>query len=335
MSAAPQLRIYPWNRPQWFRLASRLDKLPHALLFSGPAGLGKNAFAMELARTLLCAQPGPTGEACGACKNCYLFAAGTHPDLFVIAPLEQGKAIVIDQIRSLGEFSALRPHTAGRKVVVLAPAEAMNPHAANGLLKLLEEPPLGSHFILVCKQAARLAPTILSRCVRVEFCPPAREEGLAWLKSQALDADQPDLLLDLADRAPLRALALVQSDFLTLRRQLIGDIEALGTDKADPVACAERWKKIGAAGCLAWLQTWVVDLIRLSMGGQTPGLLNPDAQSQLQAYAKRLHLKELFEFLDLISRNKNLLGNALDELLLLEETLISWIQLTHHESFTR
>jgi DNA polymerase-3 subunit delta' len=334
MNAVPQLAIYPWNRPQWLRLAQQLDKLPHALLLSGPAGLGKNAFAMELARTLLCAQPSPTGEACGACKNCYLFAAGTHPDLFAIAPLEEGKAIVIDQIRSLGEFLALRPHTAMRKVVVLAPAEAMNPHAANSLLKLLEEPPLGSHFILVCKQAARLAPTILSRCVRVEFRPPAREQGLAWIKSQALGVDQPDLLLDLADRAPLRALALAQSDFLTQRRQLIGDIEALDADNADPVACAERWKKIGAAGCLAWLQTWVVDLILLGMGGHQ-GLHNPDAQSQLQAQTKRLHLKELFQFLDLVSHNKNLLGNALDELLLLEETLISWVQMIRRESLSR
>ncbi|HLQ25994.1 MAG TPA: DNA polymerase III subunit delta' [Acidiferrobacterales bacterium] len=335
MSADPQLRIYPWNRPQWLRLAQQLDKLPHALLFSGRAGLGKNAFARELARSLLCAQPSPTGEACGACKNCYLFAAGTHPDLFMIAPLEEGKAIMIDQIRSLGEFLTLRPHTAMRKVVVLAPAEAMNLHAANSLLKLLEEPPLGSHFILVCRQAARLAPTILSRCVRVEFCPPPREEGLAWIKSQSLGVDQPDLLLDLADRAPLRALTLAQSDFLTLRRQLISDIQALGADTADPVACAERWKKIGAATCLAWLQTWVVDLIRLSMGGQTPGLSNLDAQSQLQAHTKRLHLKGLFQFLDLVSYNKNLLGNALDELLLLEETLISWVQLIHRESLSR
>jgi len=334
MSAALQLQIYPWNRPQWLRLARQLDKLPHALLFSGPAGLGKNAFAMELARSLLCAQPSPTGEACGACKNCYLFAAGTHPDLFAIAPLEEGKAILIDQIRSLGEFLALRPHTAMRKVVVLAPAEVMNLHASNSLLKLLEEPPLGSYFILVCKQAARLAPTILSRCVRVEFCPPARQEGLAWVKSQALGVDQPDLLLDLADRAPLRALALAQSDFLTLRRQLIGDIEALGADKGDPVACAERWKKIGSAGCLAWLQTWVVDLIRVSMDPQTSGLLNPDAQSQLQAQTKRLHLKGLFRFLDLVSHNKSLLGNALDELLLLEETLISWVQLIRRESLS-
>jgi DNA polymerase-3 subunit delta' len=333
MSAAPQLQIYPWNRPQWLRLAQQLDKLPHALLLSGPAGLGKNAFAMELARTLLCAQPSPTGEACGACKNCYLFAAGTHPDLFMIAPLEEGKAILIDQIRSLGEFLALRPHTAMRKVVVLAPAEVMNLHASNSLLKLLEEPPSGSHFILVCKQAARLAPTILSRCVRVEFFSPAREEGLAWVKSQALDVEQPDLLLDLADQAPLRALALAQSDFLTQRRQLIGDIEALGADNADPVACAERWKKTGAAGCLAWLQTWAIDLIRFGMGGQPPQLFNPDAQSQLQAQAKRLHLKRLFQFLDLVSYNKNLLGNT-DELLLLEETLISWTQLMQRESFS-
>lgn len=303
------------------------QRLPHALLLAGPAGLGKNTFGLHLAQGLLCAQPAPSG-ACGDCHGCRLYRAGSHPDLALIGPLEDGKAILVDQIRALGEFLHLTPHIAARKVVVLTPAEAMNLNAANALLKLLEEPPAGSYLILIATRLSRLPATLRSRCTRVEFHRPSQDQGLAWLHTQWPNPGEAELLLELAQGAPLRALELAKSDYLQQRLQLMDDIQALSTGKTDPLACAARWKTLGAGSCLTWLEGWIGSLIKLSMapGGETR--VDATAKERLQALQKQLNLKHLFQFLERVVESKNLLSGPLDELLLLEDLLIRWTRLT-------
>jgi DNA polymerase III subunit delta' len=325
----PAASLHPWNRPQAERLVAQLDRLPHALLLAGPSGLGKNAFGLHLARWLLCAQP-TAAQPCGVCHSCRLVQAGSHPDLVVISPEEEGKAVLVDQIRALADFLHLKSHIAARKVAVITPAEAMNLNAANALLKMLEEPPAGAYLILVGTRLSRLPATIRSRCTRFEFRRPARAEALAWLKTQSEKPGDAELLLDLANGAPVRALELGQTGYLQQRRQLMDDIEALGGKKTDPLTCAGRWKTLGAGRCLAWLEGWVGDLIRLGMAPGAGVLANPDARERLQALQKQLNLKQLFSFLELVTESKNLLGGPLDELLLLEDLLIRWTRLTRH-----
>ncbi len=320
--------LHPWNRAQADRLTTDLDRLPHALLLAGAEGLGKNAFAWHLARRLLCTQPTPDAQPCGNCHSCRLYQAGTHPDVTRIAPEEQGKAILIDQIRALADFLQLKPHSAPSKVAVIAPAEAMNLNAANALLKMLEEPPAGSYLILVGAKLHRLPATIRSRCTRLDFPRPERHTALAWLQSQGGNPTDAELLLDLADGAPLRALELKRTDYLAQRRQLMDDIASLAGPQPDPIACAARWKTLGAARCLVWLEAWVADRIRLRMAPGTKIRTNPDARERLQAPQKQLDLKQLFDFLEILAESRNLLGGPLDELLLLEDVLIRWTRST-------
>lgn len=320
-------RIYDWNRPQWRKLGAKLAQLPHALLLCGIGGIGKNAFAAELARSLLCASPSPDGAPCGGCKSCILFGAHTHPDLHVIAPAEEGKAILIDQIRALAEFVSLRPHTAQRKVVIVSPADAMNTFAANSLLKILEEPPLGSYLLLVTAHPASLPATIRSRCSRLDFSAPPQPEGEAWLAAQAVPAPAAALLLALTDHAPLAALRAHTEGFLEQRTALLQDLNDLAAGRTEPVACAGRWKKLGAARSLAWLLGFSADLARVKAAADPPHLTNPDLIAELQGRAKALHLDQLLGFFALVSRNHDLTGESLDELMLLEETLVAWLRL--------
>ncbi len=327
MTPAPVSALHPWNRPQAERLMAAPQRLPHALLLAGPAGLGKNTFGLHLAQWLLCAQPLP-GGACGDCHGCRLYQAGSHPDLARVGPPEDGKAILVDQIRALGEFLHLTPHIAIHKVVLLAPAEAMNLNAANALLKLLEEPPAGSYLILIATQLSRLPATLRSRCTRVEFRPPVRDQGLAWLQTQWPNPGEAELLLELAQGAPLRALELAKTDYLQQRLQLMDDILGLSMGKTDPLVCAARWKTLGAGSCLTWLEGWIGSLIKLSMapGGETG--VDVAAKERLQALQKQLNLRHLFQFLERVVESKNLLSGPLDELLLLEDLLIRWTRLT-------
>ena len=321
----PAAQHYPWHDTVWASLTARLDRLPHALLLQGASGLGKQSFAHRFAATLLCAQPDSKAAACGRCHSCQLLAAGNHPDLKSLAPVEDRRSIVIDQIRELGAFFALRPHTSARKVAILAPADSMNLHAANSLLKILEEPPLGSVLLLVSHQPMRLPATVRSRGHRVTFPMPERAQALTWLSAQVGAAAE--LLLDLAAGAPLKALALAGGGlFLASREEFLRDLGLLLVGRGDPLACAQRWKGTGAEVSLEWLAGFIADLIRcLAIQKKGVRVLNPEAPEFLQNHKNILSLNVLFRYLDVVSNSRNALSSgSLDELLILEDLLIRW-----------
>jgi DNA polymerase-3 subunit delta' len=353
MNAPGVSPLHPWNEALASAFLRDRQQLPHALLFAGPKGLGKNTFATWLAQLLICAEPSADGKPCGLCQSCRLFMAGSHPDLHVVqpeaiykssntliaqyalryAPADKNKeskdstVIRIDQIRSLIEAAQTRPQIAACKVLLLSPADTMNVNAANSLLKLLEEPPSDSYLILVADRPARLPATIRSRCARLEFRTPPVETALAWLQTQNLPSEQAELLLQLAAGAPLAAIAFAQTDFLDQRASLLGDMESLAGGKGDPLACAARWKPLGIERCLLWLQGWLSDLIVTAMQADAARLHNPDLRPRLQALENRLDLRQLFKFAESVARGRSFAGGPLDEQLLLEDMLISWTEL--------
>jgi DNA polymerase-3 subunit delta' len=172
------------------RRALTSGKVHHAYLFDGPDGVGKERAAFGLAQALLCERRAPSeSEACGACSACrrVIVSASetrsTHPDLVVLerglyAPEQIGRRtpetsdLSIDQIRTLVlARAAFASHEGRAKVFILRRAEELSVSAANALLKTLEEPGRGTHFVLLSAQAGVLLSTILSRTQRVRFAP--------------------------------------------------------------------------------------------------------------------------------------------------------------------
>jgi DNA polymerase-3 subunit delta' len=219
----------PWNAGLLRELGRRTERLPHALLVHGVPGIGKLALAERFAQLLLCEHPQGERRPCGGCDACRWFLAGNHPDFRRLEPEalapqepppEEGAEaparrarpsaeIRVDEVRQLADFLNLRSHRGGRRVALVHPAEDMNAHAANALLKGLEEPPPGAMFVLVSHRPARLLPTIRSRCVAVPVPLPERGAALAWLESRA--AAQAARWLAYAGGAPLRALEYAQA----------------------------------------------------------------------------------------------------------------------------
>jgi DNA polymerase III subunit delta' len=305
---------YFWHEKAWVALTRDLGKLPHALLFHGPEGLGKRAFVWRLTKSLLCDAPGSDAMACGGCRSCRLFDVGNHPDLLSVTPLGDSVSIVVDQIRAVGQFTALRPHTAPRKLVLVEPAEAMNLNAANAFLKVLEEPPSGSSLLLITPRAVRLSATIRSRCALIPFRPPISADAAEWLRSQGAKDSTAKASLRLAGGAPLRALEFANSDDLAVRDDWIEDVVAVKTGNKDPLNCASRWKGNGADRCLDWFQRYVAELIRAKA-------VDPET------HKNRKLLSDLFCYMDVLSEARMLSQGPLDEALLLEDMLIRWSRL--------
>ncbi len=141
------------------------DRLPHALLFDGPEGVGKRSAAIGLALALCCPKQPKIG--CGTCDVCRRILAGAHPDVRVLAP--ETTQFVVDQAKEVVEAASTRPHEAPARVLIIDQADCLNANAANCLLKTLEEPLAGNTIVLVTAAPARLLPTLRSRSQRVRF----------------------------------------------------------------------------------------------------------------------------------------------------------------------
>jgi len=142
-------------------------RLGHAYLFTGPMGVGKKRTALALAQALLCEDK--PREGCGVCAGCVSATAGTHPDLFMVAPAAGKRDVTIDQVRDLQRLLGLRPVRGGKKVALVDDAHLLNPAAQSALLKILEEPPGDALLILLTVNSATLSRPLLSRCQQVRF----------------------------------------------------------------------------------------------------------------------------------------------------------------------
>src|SRR5262245_40345377 len=153
----------------------RENRFPHGLIFSGPEGVGKHTLAIQLAKALNCRNAQP-GDFCGECPSCRKIESGTHPDVMTITVAEDATQIKIAQIRQLLSTLALQPLEGRSKVFIIDPADALNPEAANALLKGLEEPPENSFCILITVNVHELLLTVRSRSQVYNFTPLTLDE---------------------------------------------------------------------------------------------------------------------------------------------------------------
>lgn len=163
------------------------QKIPNAYLFCGLKGIGKGTVAQVFAQALLC---GKSPDACSACVSCTKIKNRQHPDVFFVEAKKD--RILIEQIRQLRQDLQFHPLEGSHKIAIIDDAETMTESAANSLLKILEEPPPRTFFILVSSLPHRLLPTIRSRCRQMPFSPLTKEEVKVYLK-KSLKIDENNL----------------------------------------------------------------------------------------------------------------------------------------------
>lgn len=272
-----------WNRiigqqrvKKLLRASFESDRLPHALLFTGMEGTGKEAVAIELARTVNCESK--SWDACGVCASCRAIASLQHPLVKLVFALPRGKSeaggddpyekldadtmeavreqlalkaanpyhtiripraseIKINSVRSINHDSFFRAST-GRPIVIISEAERLNAEASNSLLKTLEEPSGSMILILTTSKREALLPTILSRCQQMRFDPLDENDIVAALESELGEAnDACRVAAKLANGSYGRALALIEEGAIAERDSIVNYMRAVM--QQDPIAIAK------------------------------------------------------------------------------------------------
>lgn len=234
------------------RLAAALDRgrLPHALAFVGPSGVGRALAARALARALHCAEAPRRG--CGTCPACRRIDAGHHAGLEWLRPADGARTISVEAARDVRNRAMRAPLEGPAHVIVVDPAEALTVQAANALLKVLEEPPEGVYFMLLCAGLGGLLPTIASRCVPIRFgtLPAAEVESIMDEHLPELDGKTRRAALDLAAGRPGEALRLARDPSVPALLDLLAAARAAVAEGPSAVFAGDGgafWTALAAA----------------------------------------------------------------------------------------
>ncbi len=342
--------IYSWQADTWRSLTRSDSARGHALLLKGGRGIGKIAFARNLAKSLLCERPNSAAEHCGTCPSCGWFDQGGHPDFRLIEPeslaaltdestSDQGgdgqnatesappgtkakkkpsKQIGVDQIRALADLVNMTSHRNGYKIILIHPAESMNPSAANALLKNLEEPPPQTLFILVTHRPQDLLPTLRSRCRQIAMPSPDRATSIAWLKGQGIK--DPENSLAAAGYAPLSALEQNDEDYLVQYQSFIRQVGTPGG--LNPISLAEEMQRSDLPTAVGWMQRWCYDLMSFRTTGKVRYHLN--MLEPIKLLVSEIDPRRIAKYSRGLISTQRLSNHPLNPRLFLEEMLISY-----------
>lgn len=240
------------------KTAIEQDKVGHAYLFIGPAGIGKKTLAKAFAARLLCQKN--TAEPDCRCTGCVRTQTNSHPDLVTILPV--GNSIKIEQLRRLQHELFYRPLLGERKVCYFPEAELLTEAAANSFLKTLEEPPPGVVFLFIAVRSDLILPTIRSRCQVYQLFPvPYAEitEGLIKRGVEPCDAAKraelsqglPERALDCLPKkqnSPLLGLDTILSSSLLDLFKIANDLEK--KERRDILELFKKWEYQARQGLL-------------------------------------------------------------------------------------
>jgi DNA polymerase-3 subunit delta' len=327
------------------RAALRRGTLHHAYLFAGPPGVGKGLVARLLAQAVNCESGAPAADGhredpCGKCGPCRKIAEGNHPDVVVLSEeramvkagrweAKSGRSpsrdIVVDQIRDLVDHRlALRRYEGRRRVVIIDPADAMNPQAQNALLKTLEEPPDATTLVLVASAADSLLPTIRSRCLRVPFGPIPAEAIARRLEADGHAPDRARLAAALSGGSLGGALA-ADDEEMGARRDEVERVAALRPD--DPMGWLELARAAGekreaVEALCELLLVWLRDVAVVKAGGGALAL--PELEVATRRVAGEVRPEEALRRRDEVRRTLGGLRQNAQPVLALERLFIGW-----------
>ncbi|AGS07007.1 DNA polymerase III subunit delta' [Candidatus Profftella armatura] len=331
--------LYPWQHDSWRKLQKLRLYLPHTILFYGEKGIGKKYLIDIFIQSLLCENFDENNYICNKCNSCVWFLKKNHPDFRYVHPEifekslldnhkkneslnNKSKEIKINQIRELSNFINISNHYSKIRIVLLHPADSLNNNAANALLKMLEESPLNSFFILLCDKIDSLLKTILSRCYKFILKSPSRDESLEWLKQQ--NVSNPDILLSEQGGGPLIVFNNAKNKKYNL---LINKLKEflMEADIEYALNISEKLQKIPILIIFEWIQRWVYDLFLLKI--TNTNRYYPHYKNQLNQLKEKTDQYRLLYVLRKFHEKRLIINNSFSSNLLIKDILLTYIEI--------
>ncbi len=225
----------------YFKKAVKENQLSHGYIFEGAYGVGKNTFAIELAKFILCEQE-EGNSPCNECKSCSMINAGTHPDVIYIE--KDTKVTKVETIReNIVREMEIKPYQSDYKIIIVKAADSMSIQGQNAILKTIEEPPSYGIIILVCENLASLLPTIKSRCIVVRFNPVQKQQMRDYLEHRGITGVQQEVFEKLSNGSIGVVNDILEDEtYLEVRKQSIHYLNRL--EKAQIMELYEIVKEI-------------------------------------------------------------------------------------------
>jgi DNA polymerase III subunit delta' len=320
------------------RNALARDRLAHAYLFIGPAGVGKKQTALALAHAVQCNEGSKDG--CEVCIGCVQVAAGTHPDLMVVSPEAGKQSIAISQVRDLQRLLYLRPVQGKKKIAILEEAHLLTPQAQSALLKMVEEPPGDALLVLLILNSATLSRPLLSRCQQVRFAPlptPVIEEIL--IRTQDKDPAIAHTLALYSRGSIGRALTLDPEVFTEERHYVEEELQKLEHASFVDLSRFAEWlvadrvrksarnaeatsERSSGSDRLAIVLSWYEEVWRYALLGIEGVVRHQECLSTITKLAARLGVDGTLRRLSVVSTTIQALGRNANRQLAVEDMLL-------------
>ncbi|HUI89719.1 MAG TPA: DNA polymerase III subunit delta' [Anaerolineales bacterium] len=304
--------------------------LRHAYLFTGPSGVGRRTLALRLAQALNCTQAADSGIPCGQCRDCKQIEVMQHPDLSIIQADHEGGILKVEQVREARRMLMLKPYQSKYRVTVLLRFQEANDHAANALLKILEEAPSYVILVLTADYPEQLLPTVLSRCEVLRLRPLPMETVESNLVLQGANQEQARWIAHISGGRLGYALRLLRDpSALEFRNEKLNELQSFGAAaRSDKFSYAEKLAKDRDAMrnvLLLWLSYWR-DVLLCAGGSSTP-LANVDRTSEITSLAAHVSLPEARRVVSELETSLSQLESNVNARLLAEVLLLDWPKL--------
>ena len=283
--------------PSWlYAHSNKFDNnfLHHAYLISGRNGIGKSLLANRLAMQVLCHST--EDSLCGECHSCKLADLENHPDFHTLKILPEKKLIGISQIHELRSKLYESAFLGKNKAIILPHLEKISLDGLNAFLKILEEPPDNTYFLLVSDFLNQVPATIQSRCIDIKIKLPDLDESLEWLD----DYSKEDSIkaLNLTNNLPFLAKELLENNYLSMRKEFIDEISGIIKEGKNITLTSEKWLKEedSLAIKLEWMSKILSDSIIFN-SHNTPNTLTEDTDNMTHYLGKEANLNQLYELL--------------------------------------
>ena len=294
------------NLPTWltkYKESLSKEKLHHAYLFYGREGLGKENLLASISNAILCESNNL--KSCNKCKNCKLVFSNNHPDLHIILKEEGKKNISISQIIKLREKIYETSFLGKNKIISIPNIDSMSRDASDSILKILEEPPKDTFFIMSSDFIHQIPSTIRSRSIEIEIETPSFNECHEWLSESY--SENIDLAIELSNNRPLIAKDLLDLNLLDLRSNFIKDISGIIKSGKHIVNISNQWiKELDTLSLkLEWMSYILIDAIKHESSSEYAEVLS-DSENITRYLGENSNIFNLHELLNKTNKIWNL-----------------------------